>query len=99
WVRLGFNYVNGLNEATSQAIVAARNRSPFTSVRDVVRRVPLLQKTNLNRLAAVGALNFDLGVSHRREALWQSELAIRPVTELLEPAAHISEPSPLAPME
>jgi error-prone DNA polymerase len=61
--------------------------------------VPLLRKTNLNRLAAIGALNFDLGVEHRRDALWQSELAIRPVTELLEPAAYTPESSPLAPMD
>jgi error-prone DNA polymerase len=99
WVRLGFNYVKGLNKATALAIVEARERSPFTTVRDIVHRVPLLQKAHLNKLAAIGALNFDLGVEHRRDALWQSELAIRPVPELLEPVAHQMELSPLAPMK
>jgi error-prone DNA polymerase len=98
-VRLGFNYVKGFHETTAQAIVAAREDSPFISVRDVARRVPSLQKAHLNKLAAIGALNFNLGASHRRDALWQSELAIRPVTELLEPAAQTREASPLAPMD
>jgi error-prone DNA polymerase len=35
---------------------------------------------------------------HRREALWQSELALRPAGELLEQAAPDADPSPLAQM-
>ena len=97
-VRLGFNYVKGLGEAAAQAIVLAREYAPFTGIRDLARRVPSLNKTQLNKLAAIGALNFNLGAEHRRDALWQSELAVRPVTELLEAAAHTGETSPLAPM-
>ena len=97
-VRLGFNYVKGLREETAQAIIVARNVSPFTSVRDVARRVPSLHKAELNTLAELGALNFELGAEHRRDALWQSELAIRPVPELLEPGEGNPESTPLAPM-
>ena len=97
-VRLGFNYIKGMNAATGQAIADARARSPFTDIRDLVRRVPELQKVNMNKLAASGALNFLPGMSHRRDALWQSELAIRPVSKMLEPAIPAEESSPLAPM-
>ncbi len=149
WVRLGFNYIKGFREDTARAIAAERARESFTSIRDLVRRVPGLHKDALNRLAEVGALNSllsgadalvrggppgppvrlspkaDEGVgrrrqneaggppqstwkdstgtdpkgAHRREALWQSELALRPVSDLLDPAAPVSEPSPLAPMD
>jgi error-prone DNA polymerase len=97
WVRLGFNYIKGFREDTARAIAAARERDSFTGIRDLVRRVPGLHKEALNRLAEIGALN-SLEVMDRREALWQSELALRPVTDLLDPDPE-SEPSPLAPMD
>jgi len=53
------------------------NHSPFTSVEDLVRRVPLINKKEIRALSLAGALNFERSV-HRREALWRSELAIRP---------------------
>nr|ASY01955.1 DNA polymerase [uncultured bacterium] len=115
-VRLGFNYLKGLRKETAASIVAARSGSQFTSIRDVVRRVPGIRKEELDALAEAGALNFigrgqgpgaggqsgkfgheDSNLSpipHRREALWQGELAMRPVGELLEPAPG---PRPLAP--
>jgi error-prone DNA polymerase len=103
WVRLGLNYIKGFREDTARAIAVERERAPFASIRDLVRRVPGLHKDALNRLAEIGALNCLEGTEHRREALWQSELALRPVSELLDPAApvvgHEVEPSPLAPMD
>jgi error-prone DNA polymerase len=95
-VRLGFNYVRGFRKETADAIVAAR---PFTSIDDLRRRVRDLRKDELRKLAETGALNF-IGEqeSHRREALWQSELALRPAGELLEQAAPDVDPSPLAQM-
>jgi error-prone DNA polymerase len=95
-VRLGFNYVRGLRKETAEAIVAAR---PFTSIDDLRRRVRGLRKDELRMLAEIGALNF-IGEreSHRRESLWQSELALRPAGELLEQAAPEADPSPLAQM-
>ena len=99
WVRLGFNYIKGFREDTARAIAAERERASFTSIRDLVRRVPGLHKDALNRLAEIGALNSIEGTEHRREALWQSELALRPVSELLDPATPSEEASPLAPMD
>ena len=53
-------------------IIEERAREPFTSIRDLVRRVPDLRKEELNALAQAGALNFIGGEpSHRREALWR----------------------------
>src|SRR5437660_2365750 len=71
-VRLGFNYVKGLNEEAGRAIVAARERAPFADIRDIVRRVPSLRKDSLHRLAACGALNFLPGGEHRRTAMWEA---------------------------
>jgi error-prone DNA polymerase len=98
-VRLGFNYIKGFREPIGCAIAAERERAPFTSIRDLARRIPGLRNEHLNRLAEAGALNSIEGTRHRREALWQSELALRPVSELLEPAEAFPEPSPLAPMD
>jgi error-prone DNA polymerase len=99
-VRLGFNYLKGMRREIAAQIVEERARAPFSSIRDVVRRVPGLRKQELKSLAEAGALNF-IGnqPSHRREALWRSELDARPVGELLEPAAVEEETSPLALMQ
>jgi error-prone DNA polymerase len=99
-VRLGFNYLKGMRREIAAQIVEERARSPFSSIRDLVRRVPGLRKEELNSLAEAGALNFiGEAESHRREALWRSELATRPVGELLEAASVEEEASPLAPMQ
>jgi error-prone DNA polymerase len=101
YLRLGFNYVRGLCEATARKIVNERLRAPFTSLRDLVRRVPQLQKDEIDSLAELGALNALPKYKedrHRRGALWQAELALQPVGELLEPAASDNTLSPLQPM-
>jgi error-prone DNA polymerase len=99
-VRLGFNYLKGLRREIAARIIDERTREPFTSIRNLVRRVPAIRKEELNSLAEAGALNFIRDeASHRREALWDAELAVRPVGELLESAAADEGPSPLAPME
>ncbi len=89
-VRLGFNYVRGLRKEPAEALVAAR---PFSSIDNLARRVPELRKDELRMLAEIGALNKLKSVPHRRDALWQSERALRPAGPLLdhlEPAAEIS---------
>ncbi|HUR97330.1 MAG TPA: hypothetical protein VMZ26_04600, partial [Pyrinomonadaceae bacterium] len=58
---------------------------PYTSVEDLIRRVPEINKREIRALSLAGALNFD-GTVHRREALWQSELAIQPAGPLFENA-------------
>jgi error-prone DNA polymerase len=101
YVRLGFNYVRGLRAATARLIEAECRQHPFRSLRDLVRRVPSLQKDELSTLADLGALNAlpkHKADQHRRGALWQSELALQPVGELLETAAEETDPAPLLPM-
>ncbi len=101
YVRLGLNYVKGLSTATARKIEQQRKDRVFTSLRDLIRRVPELQKDEISVLAELGALN---GLpkyksdQHRRGALWQAELALQPVGELLEPAVDDSVASPLTPM-
>ena len=100
-IRLGFNYVRGLRAATAREIERQRKLQPFRSLRDLVSRVPNLQKDEISTLAELGALNAlpkSRADRHRRGALWQAELALKPVGELLEPAAVDSDHSPLAPM-
>ena len=94
-VRLGLNYVKGLREQTAQSILSARAQSPFTSIQDLVNRVPGLRKDELRRLSEIGALN-SIENADRRKALWQSELALRPSGPLLAPEHDAS--SPLRPM-
>jgi len=77
-VRLGLNYVKGLREQPSRAILAARAQAPFASIQDLVDRVSELRKDELRKLSEIGALNFiTASPTHRRAALWDSELAIR----------------------
>ena len=56
-LRLGLRYVKGLHEEAGQAIVRERRRAPFDSIDDLARRVPELNKKELNTLAEIGALN------------------------------------------
>jgi error-prone DNA polymerase len=78
-VRLGLRYVKGLRAEIGAEIVRERTARPFTSVDDLKRRVPRIQKGELVVLAEVGALN-RLGTQggfHRRSALWQVERTAR----------------------
>ncbi len=101
YVRLGLNYVRGLSSSTAKKVEEERKRKPFASLRDLVRRVAELQKDEISALAELGALNAlpkEKSDRHRRGALWQAELALQPVGELLEPAAEDGATSPLQPM-
>jgi error-prone DNA polymerase len=93
-LRLGLRYAKGLRAEAGEAIVAAR---PFTSVDDLARRVPVLRKDEINRLAEIGALN-PLRQIHRRDALWQAERAARQAGPLLEALEEPDAASPLARM-
>ncbi len=87
-VRVGLKYVKGLRQVTGEAIAAERENGWYASVEDLVRRVPQLNKREVRALSLAGALNFD-GTVHRREALWQSEFAIQPKSELFEDAGSV----------
>ena len=94
-VRLGFNYVKGFTKQTGVAIV---ERRPFKDIDDLQYRVPEISKDEMTALADLGALNELGGKRHRRDALWQSALALRPVGELLMDAGIAEIPSPLVAM-
>jgi error-prone DNA polymerase len=101
YVRLGFNYVRGLSAAAAQHIEAERRLAPFAGMRDLVLRIPELRKDEVAALAELGALNAlpkEKADRHRRGALWQSQLALQPVGELLEAATDDGVVSPLSPM-
>ncbi len=89
-VRVGLNFVRGLRKEIGEAIIAERDRPPrlcrsipYTSIEDLVRRVPEINKREIRALSLAGALNFGNTI-HRREALWQSELAIQSAGELFD---------------
>jgi len=99
-LRLGMRYVKGMRESVAHAIVEERKRAPFTSIDDLTRRVPDLQKRELVLLGEIGALNFinDENRIHRRDALWQVERACRRTGPLLENIQEPDHRSPLAQM-
>jgi error-prone DNA polymerase len=83
-IRIGLNYAKGLKQSSAEALQAARSADgPFSTVDDLTRRVPALNRKELVLLAQIGALNSVGQVSHRRDALWQVEQAGRPVGPLL----------------
>ena len=69
-VRLGLNYVKGLHRDKAAWLVRERNQRPFSSLEDLMIRVPL-NKNERRVLAKIGALN-QLS-EHRRTALWDVE--------------------------
>jgi len=81
-LRLGLRYVTGLREEAAQRIAAARQQTPFTSIRDVITRCAL-RENEAQALAHLGAFA-AFGLT-RREALWQA--AAVPKGELFARAA------------
>lgn len=74
-IRLGFNHLKGLSSACAGRIVTERERRPFDSLEDFLRRVkPGVKEKRL--LAQAGALNELEEVGHRRHALWRVELPL-----------------------
>jgi error-prone DNA polymerase len=96
-LRVGLRYIRGLREEAGRAIVAARARQPFSSIDDLVRRVPEVRKDELRMLAKTGALNFINDV-RRRDAMWDAERARRPAGPLLDAVEQIEQFSPLRQM-
>jgi error-prone DNA polymerase len=71
-VRLGLTSVQGISSELAATIVAERERSPFTSMNDVVRRAGLTVPQT-EALATAGAF-VAFGLS-RRQALWNAGYA------------------------
>jgi error-prone DNA polymerase len=83
-LRIGLNYAKGLRQSAAEALLGARvEKGPFHSVDDMALRVTELNRKEMVALARIGALNSVDGVGHRRDALWQVELAGRPTGPLL----------------
>jgi error-prone DNA polymerase len=99
WVRLGLNYVKGLRQQAAQSILDARAQAPFSSIQDLANRAKELRRDELRKLSEIGALNFiSDDPIHRRAALWDSELAIRPAGPLFTDLEPPSGDQPLLPM-
>jgi error-prone DNA polymerase len=100
-VRMGLRYVRGLRESSGRALVRERERAPFSSVQDLVRRVPELHRDEVKALAQVGALNWlyeSPDQRHRRAAMWDAERALRPAGPLFESLNQEEAELPLARM-
>jgi error-prone DNA polymerase len=77
-VRVGLRYVRGLRQEVGEKIVAEREKNGwYNSIADLIDRVPEINKREIRALSLAGALNFENTV-HRRQALWESELAVQP---------------------
>ena len=75
-LRIGLRYAKHLRNVSAEALIQARRKDgPFRSAEDITLRVPLLDKRELTSLAHIGAMNEVDGITHRRAALWQIELA------------------------
>lgn len=75
-LRLGLGYAKGLRQQSGESIVyTRRSEGLFSSMEDLVARVPSLNRKELTVIASIGALNSLDGVAHRRDALWQAERA------------------------
>ena len=91
-LRLGLRYIRGLRAAAGRAVA---ERRPYRDVDDLARRVPELNKDELEKLAATGALA-ALQTAHRRDALWKAGRAGRPAGPLLEEVPEATSELPAA---
>jgi len=96
-IRFGLDYVHGIGDERSEAIVQSRGEQPFHSLADCVRRTKLDRRA-VESLVVAGA--FD-AFGERRQLLWDLaevfDLVYRPAPQL---ALDIPDEHPaLAPME
>ena len=81
FVRLGFKYVKGLRKDTGLTIAEERKNGTYKNIGDLLSRVKMINKKEIRALSVSGALNFEM-TTHRRQALWESDLEIKPKGEL-----------------
>jgi len=79
-VRLGYNYVRGIGEATLRRLDEEAQRGPYVSLWDFWRRTRL-EREPIERLIRLGA--FAWTGLHERELLWQLGLFYRPLAAQL----------------
>jgi error-prone DNA polymerase len=76
-VRLGLGSVRGLGADLAAEIEQVRvEAGPYTSIEDLVRRVPALTQPQLEAMATAGVFGESLGLE-RREALWAVGAAVQ----------------------
>ena len=75
-VRLGLSSVRGIGTDLAQEIVTARPQQGYTSIEDLVRRVPALTQPQLEAMATAGVFTECFGLD-RREALWAVGAAVQ----------------------
>jgi error-prone DNA polymerase len=99
-LRIGLGYARSLRKQSAEAMVSARRQDGlFRSAEDLARRVPLLNRRDLMRLAQIGALNQLGGIQHRRDALWQVERAGKLEGPLLRGSEALREDSEARPLQ
>ncbi len=81
FIRMGMKYVKGLRKDTAELIAEERKNGAYKNVGDLVMRVKMINKKEIRALSVSGALNFE-NTTHRRQALWESDLEIKPKGEL-----------------
>ncbi len=87
-IRIGFWRLKQFNKPAFEVLAAERERSPFTSLRDFARRVPM-HRDALYELTRSGALDY---LGERRTLLWElGEIAPR-----LDPLPLIHHTTPVA---
>jgi error-prone DNA polymerase len=90
-LRVGLQQLRGLRHAAGRALLQARAvEGPFASFEDLVRRVPELERDELNTLARAGALDAleDAAATNRARLHWRIALlnTRRPVGGLFQDA-------------
>ncbi|MEZ5308942.1 MAG: error-prone DNA polymerase [Pyrinomonadaceae bacterium] len=82
-VRIGLMYVRGLRKMTALLLAEERRQNgAFENIRDLLARVPEINKREIRNLSLSGALRFGSEEPDRRESLWISEKEIRPAGPL-----------------
>ena len=81
FIRMGFKYVKGLRKDTGLAIAEERKNGTYKNIGELLTRVKMINKKEIRALSVSGTLNFEM-TTHRRQALWESDLEIKPKGEL-----------------
>jgi error-prone DNA polymerase len=100
-IRCGFRLIRGFGEADAKALIAERDRAPFTSVAELARRTGL-DRGALRALADAGALTSL--TAPRRQAAWElqglwTDLPLFTGIARREPAAELPEETPMEALE
>ena len=56
-IRFGFNGIKRVGDASIEPIIAERNNGDFTSIKDLLNRMPSINKTSVESLIKCGAFN------------------------------------------